>query len=155
METMKTLWGAMTPEERNRWLYTEALGKTLGICDGSEAEQPGTWFCTRCGFEGDYTSFGPHQELPPRYTEDWNAAMQLIEWSKHLRSGSRWQIDVILDSLVRQAMQREAPEGTYALKLDYLSWLSPEIIGRTIYAFVKGQRQDYTDSVQPLSERDV
>lgn len=82
-------WNDLTPEQRDRLVAEKVMGWVDHICeDGTLHEVEGGWECGKCGLTGDWNNFdnhASHLELPPKYTQDMNAAIE-VATSKNFTS---------------------------------------------------------------------
>jgi hypothetical protein len=69
----------------------------------------------------------------PDYFESWDAAWEIIEKTKHLKGGHRWQFDDLLEYFLNEAYEHYLPGAKPKMRLDYIAQLTPEIITKTAF----------------------
>lgn len=71
-------WQQLTPEQRNALIAEKVMRWQGKPCDGEWAELSGGWFCTKCGYDGNWGDGFAHTELPPRYTQSMDAVWPVL-----------------------------------------------------------------------------
>src|ERR1700738_279087 len=81
-ESMETQWSKTDNDANDLLVATVVMGWTTKLCTGTildHSELPGEWECGVCGYRGDYEENSAHMALPPRYSTDMNAAMEVLK----------------------------------------------------------------------------
>lgn len=75
-------WDELSPEQKNALIAKKVMGWKPGACDGEIGEKsisPDGWYCQKCGHSGYWGDDQEHEQVPPRYTTDMNAAWKIAE----------------------------------------------------------------------------
>jgi hypothetical protein len=88
----------------------------------------------------------------PDYFESLDTAWKIIERTRRLAGGKRWQFDNLLEHFLLDAYERCYPGNNPKISLDYISQLTPEIIVKTVFHLLMNNKE-YFD-VQEEQEKD-